>query len=537
MIENDSLDTSILNNDITIEEVNIAVKGLRRNKAIGLDFIENDHLMDAITILAPLFTQYFNLVFSTGFLPETWLTGTINPIYKGKGSRLDPNSYRPITILSCFGKLFTRILNNRLSKFIDAYGILHPNQAGFRKGFCTSDNIFVMQCLMQILKQTKRKLFTVFIDFTKAFDSVWRVGLWYKLLKNGIQGRFLSLVKNMYHNIRSKVAFNNELSDYFPCNTGVRQGENLSPLLFSLYINDLEPYLLSNGCNGINLLFENDTEFSILLHFLVLLYADDTVIFTDNPDNLQKSLDLFFDYCSTWKLKVNMSKTKIVIFGSGPAKNSKHSFTFGADQIEIVDTYTYLGIKMHRNRRFIQAVKSLTESATKAMFSLLKKARNVNLPLDCLLSAFDTMIAPILLYGVEVWGYENLDIIEKVHTKFLKLSTGLRQSTPNFMLYGELGREPLSINAHKRIIAFWHKLACDTTNLKLTHILYKYICISNKDISAFPWLKAVKDILDKCGLSYIFTNPGVCTTSWLVSTVESIYKDQFLQNWKAKMQR
>ena len=112
------------------------------------------------------------------YLSEAWLSGTIHPIYKGKGSPKDPSNYRPITIPSCLGKLFTAILNNRLNVFLEDNDILMHNQAGFRKDYSCSDHIFNLNCLMQALKKRKRKLFCCFIDFSQAFDKVWRNGLW-----------------------------------------------------------------------------------------------------------------------------------------------------------------------------------------------------------------------------------------------------------------------------------------------------------------------------------------------------------------------
>lgn len=90
----------------------------------------------------PLYIKLFNFIFETGFIPDTWLEGKIRPIFKNKGDKLNPENYRPITILSCLSKLFTSILNNRLAKFLDMYDTLNENQAGFRRGYSTVDRIF-----------------------------------------------------------------------------------------------------------------------------------------------------------------------------------------------------------------------------------------------------------------------------------------------------------------------------------------------------------------------------------------------------------
>jgi hypothetical protein len=107
-------------------------------------------------------------------IPEQWLYGDIIPIFKNKGDKSDPKNYRPITIVSCFGKLFTSVLNNRLNKFSNQHHFILENQGGFRKGYSTNDNLFILHILIHIMKKKKKKLYCAFIDFAKAFDTVWR---------------------------------------------------------------------------------------------------------------------------------------------------------------------------------------------------------------------------------------------------------------------------------------------------------------------------------------------------------------------------
>ena len=134
----------------------------------------------------------------------------------------------------------------------------------------------------------------------------------------------------MYNGIKSCVSANGQDSPFFACECGVRQGENLSPVLFALYLNDLESYLLHKNLSGITFdIPDNDVE--LYLKIFSLLYADDTVIMADNPTDLQDCLNAFSEYCELWKLNINVEKTKILIFGT----RGRPNLTFNLDNKEL----------------------------------------------------------------------------------------------------------------------------------------------------------------------------------------------------------
>ena len=186
-----------LNRPFTCDEIERCIKKLKNSKAPGGDEILNEYLKITKDCMLPIYASLFNHILDTGHIPDQWLEGKIQPIYKNKGDSLDPNNYRPITLLSCLGKLFTATLNERLSNFLEENDLLRENQAGFRKHYSTVDHIFSLYSLIEILKNEKKKLFCCFVDFSKAFDSVWRFGLWRKLLNTSVNGKFLKVLQNM----------------------------------------------------------------------------------------------------------------------------------------------------------------------------------------------------------------------------------------------------------------------------------------------------------------------------------------------------
>jgi hypothetical protein len=152
--------------------------------------------------------------------------------------------------------------------------------------------------LFELLCVKKKKLHCAFIDFEKAFDFVYRNSLFFKLINNNINGKFYRIVENMYSDAKSCIVHNNKKSDMFVCEIGVRQGENLHPLLFSIYLNDLQDFLEGLNIKGIDLI-SRDIENELMVYFkiLILLYADDTILLSESSDDLQIMLNEFSTYC------------------------------------------------------------------------------------------------------------------------------------------------------------------------------------------------------------------------------------------------
>ena len=521
---------NVLNAKITIAEISKCIKTLKNGKAPADDHILNEYIKSTKEQFLPVYEKLFNVIFDTGIIPSAWLEGIIRPIYKNKGDPKEANNYRPITILSCLGKVFTSVLNSRLTNFLDSDEIILENQAGFRKGYATTDHIFVLSSLIEIIKSRKQKLFCAFIDFSQAFDSIWRVGLWRKLLFNSVDGKFFRIITSMYDNIKSCVRSNNETSSFFASQCGVRQGENLSPMLFAMYLNDLENFLLSGGVETMNFEFFTD-EFQIYLKLLLPLYADDTVIFSDNKENFQKCLNEFNDYCQMWKLNINYSKTEIVIFNSRNRNN--YEFKIGDNVIKITDKYKYLGVVFSKSGSFLNARKHLAEQSKKAMHLLFTRANNLDLPIDLQLKLFDNTVLPILTYGSEIWGYENLDIIVRIHTDFLRRISKCRKSTPKYILYAEMGRYPIEITIKQRMISFWARLVTGKAS-KLSYNIYLFM-LKSPDVNC-KWINHIQHILDNSGRHDIWERQPTAVNLSTSKIIKQNLHDQFLQNWNTQLQ-
>ena len=532
-----------INRPFQLEEIKMQISKLKNNKASGADYVINEYLKNSPHDVKTFMVKMFNIILETGIVPLSWSVGIIKPIYKKRGSPDDPNNYRGITLLSCLSKLFTAVINERLSTYLETEGLLGEEQAAFRRGYSTIDHVFVLHSILTLYLKDKKRVYCAFVDYRKAFDLINRVSLWSKLISCNVNGKLLTVIQTMYKNAKSCVQCNLEKSDFFDCQVGVRQGENLSPLLFSIYLNDFEAYLsrkyeglkhLANiARNNIN--NNDDVNIEVYLKLFVLLYADDTIIMAENEIEMQRALNAAHEYCERWDLEVNTDKTKIVIFSKGKVRRYPN-FTFGDSNIEVIADYPYLGVTFNYNNKFHKAKTKQVTQAKRAMFNLLSKAKKLYLPIDLQLELFDQLVMPILTYGCKVWGFEDLTQIETLFLKFCKLITKVKSNTAKCMMYGELGRYKLKNVIENRMINYWYNIVCSKEN-KLSHMIYKVLKILHDlDIYKAPWICRIKKILDDTGMSFLWLTDNNVNKSWLKNSVKQRINDISVQEWNSEVQ-
>ena len=255
------------------------------------------------------------------------------------------------------------------------------------------------------------------------------------------------------------------------------------------------------------------------------------LVFANSAAKLQEMLISLEKYCSLWKLTVNPTKTKIMVFGKRKYRG-KTKFSFNSNELEIVDTFKYLGILYSYNGNFKCCQKQLKNQALRAMFSLLSKCRKYELTIDTKLELFDRMIVPIVTYGCEIWSYDDVRIVELLQLKFCKYILNVKKSTSNVMVYGELGRFPLAIEMKVRTVMYWFKLVTHN-NCKLNTICYNLMYNQSADEdTSYKWLMNVKSTLCNSGLAYVWNQQGDgVKCNWLKLTLRQILRDQYISEW------
>ena len=241
---NVGFNTDVLLNDIVIsfEVVKDAIANSKNNKSPGLDMITNELLKNGGNGIVTSLKKFFNQLLHLGNTPLEWNKGIIVPIFK-KGNKNDLNNYRGITLTSCVSKIFNRIVANSISNFVENNNILSEVQGGFRKNHRCEDHVFTLKSIAATRLAENKQTYMAFLDFRKAFDTVWRNRLLTVAWNLGIRGRVWNILNSLYQNVQCNVKMGDIVTDFFDIEEGVKQGCVLSPILFCLYINELSKML------------------------------------------------------------------------------------------------------------------------------------------------------------------------------------------------------------------------------------------------------------------------------------------------------
>ena len=371
---------------ISNEEVLELIQSLP-NKSTGPVSIPLKMIKDVVDIIVVPLCHIINISFATGVFPDILKIAKVHPLHKG-GSTLDPNNFRPISLLSIFDKIIEKLMHKRLYEFLEVNNILFENQFGFRKNNST------VYALMEITEKIKESIDNnklgcgIFIDLKKAFDTVNHKILLSKLEHYGIRGNLLSWFESYLTDRKQFVSFNGENSDPKDILCGVPQGSVLGPLLFLIYINDLP-------------------NVSDKLKFY--LFADDTNIYFESSDLkvLEKVINEELKHLSLWlkvnRLALNISKTNFVIFHSSQ-RNLKHQVTLKLDKkaINQKDNIKYLGVIIDCHLNWKHHILNVSKKISRSIGVMYRIRKYVNT--NILKSLYYSLIYSHIVYAIQIWG-------------------------------------------------------------------------------------------------------------------------------------
>ena len=514
-----------MNENISILEVKNAVAHAKKGKACGTDEIPYEVLNNNISIA--FIHALLNVCFNSGTVPSEWGRGIINPIPKSSTADMrDPLSYRGITLANTMYKLYSFIINDRLSKWVESNDKIVDEQNGFRKKRSTIDHLSSLTGLIDTRKKLKQSTFCAFIDFKKAYDSIDRDILWKKLEHIGLSGYILNAVKSLYSSVSSCVRINGSCTDWFNVTTGLRQGCNLSPILFNMFINDLALKIKATG-KGVKI---GDDVIAILL------YADDIVLVANDAQELQDMLNILNDWCLLNSVYVNSSKSNIVHFRPQSIDRTSFKFMCGRQILTVIDKYKYLGVMLNEFVDFSLTAKMVAQSASRALGLLIAKCKSIGgMPYDVFTKLYDSMVWPVISYGAAVWGDRSYACINAVQNRAMRFFLGTGKYTPNAAVSGDMGwQQPLS-RQWKSVCLQWHRLTT-MNNTRVNSKIFNW-CLQKSSASCKNWCYSVKHMFSALDLSTIFNNGHAYSTRFVIDEVISSLTIRHMYDWQMSIDK
>jgi hypothetical protein len=373
--------------EITIPELQHALNSMKNKKAPGPDEIVIEAIKHGGENLQTALTVLLNRCLDEQTIPDDWNNAVITLIHK-KGDQKRLENYRPISLLSHLYKLFTRVISNRLTNKLDSY---HPvEQAGFRQGYSTNDHLQTIKMVIQKHNEYKMPLVLAFIDYEKAFDSVEIWAVMRGLTKCSVDYRYIQLLNNIYKKATSSTQLH-EQSGKFDIKRGVRQGDTMSPKLFTLALEDVFRELNWRD-KGINVNGECLNN---------LRFADDIVLFSTNEAEMVTMLGELNAASAKIGLKMNHSKTKIL-----SNTGSTTPVIVDGKVVERVQSYVYLGNSVRLDKDNHEAEVERRRRLGWAAFGKLSFIfASPKYPRYQKKMLFDSCILPVLTYGLETAAF------------------------------------------------------------------------------------------------------------------------------------
>ncbi|CAH0725078.1 unnamed protein product, partial [Brenthis ino] len=385
------------------QEINATLMNLKTDSALGWDGIPTKLLKLARDIIVPILTHIVNLCFLTGVFPTIFKISIIHPIYK-TGNKNCVSNYRPISVLPALSKIIEKIINKRLISYLEKENILSDNQFGFRAGKSTAHAVSNLVEFIVTNIDKKTKCVGVFLDLTKAFDTVCIPRLLEKMEQIGIRGTVLQLFTDYLRNRSQRVTINGSYSSDNGINYGVPQGSVLGPTLFLIYINNL--------CN------------LRLINCKIFTFADDTalVFLGENWEiakmHAENGLNIIFNWLNDNLLTLNTVKTKYLLF-TNSERSLPSSFNMQihtnsclyeterkihceCDTLERTQTIKYLGVLLDEKLSWRPHISHLIEKTRKLIY-IFKKLRHTADP-DLLKTIYLALSQSILNYCITSWG-------------------------------------------------------------------------------------------------------------------------------------
>ncbi len=479
--------------NIPQEELKMIIRDLKNGKAGGEDEISNEFIKYGGEVLRGALARCFNKMLEVEWIPEEWAHEKLKMLHKGK-SKQNLDNYRGIAITSNIGKLFTRIIAGRISAIAEDQGWFGETQAAFRKGRSTQDHIFTLMGIMAKANHQKTKLHLAFVDLRKAYDRVWREGLWKCLEARGIKGKSNRIIQSLYEGHKRKVSTIGGPTDWIDCGVGVKQGCVLSPILFAIYVAEIgklygeEEHPMEIGGTPVP----------------AMLFADDLVLISKSKIGLEKMVDKTQKFMREKKLEINFDKTEIMNVGGNDknkafwvVKDFKNELPIGI--IKETEVYRYLGVRLTKSGGVERDIKKHKNELSRKVALTQLTAIHARDPVWAAEAMWKMAMRPAVLYATEVVPCIDkwVDEIEKSENNMARYILGTSRGAPIAGIRGELGWPSVQGEIWKRKLCYRGKILSMGAERWPKKLLEDMERNGYGTVDTFQWRKEVQKASEK----------------------------------------
>jgi len=361
-----------------------------------------------------------------------------------------------------------------------------------------------------------------FLDIRKAYDTVFRDGVWKRLLEVGIQGKLWRVIRHLYSEVESCVLVGDDLTDWFQIALGLRQGDPLSPILYIVFLDGLIK-VLKEAKEGVQIGGEKINN---------LGFADDLVLVASSKAEMQRLLNIVHVYSRKWRFLFNSDKCKVVIFTSRRVNLDRTLLFLGVDKLQEVDRYTYLGVEFCSNLSW-KAMKIRVVKKAKSRLAFIESLNDGISP-ETSLQLWCTVVRPVMEYAVETWGgTTQWPEAERVQLEFGRLTLGVSLKTAGRFIRGELGLWMMAQRIKLAMLRWWGKLI----KMGPDRLAYRIYKTRREQDSRSSWCKSVQRILNDLNVGHLWATEEIGDLKGWCVTAKMWLRDSEQKRWESKVAR
>jgi Reverse transcriptase (RNA-dependent DNA polymerase)/Endonuclease-reverse transcriptase len=396
---------------ITTQKVRTVIKNLKKTSSAGPDGITTELLQQCTDQLSPILAALYRKSMNHGKVPSEWKKANVVPIFK-KGAKSDPSNYRPISLTCVCCRVMESIIKEDITRHLDLNKIIKKSQHGFKSGrSCTTNLLEFLEPVTKACDQGQ-PYDVIYLDFAKAFDKVPHGRLLAKVAAAGIGGNLLKWISDWLKNRSQRVVINGKFSKWSPVLSGVPQGSVLGPLLFNIFINDLDDTVKPNQ--------------------LLKKFADDTKLgqAVTNPADaaeLQLTLTSLFNWSLQWGMQFNVGKCHVMHLGRG---NPGHVYYMGGTQLKTTSSERDVGVIISDNLKPTEQCRRAAATAN-AVLGQIQRAFHYR-DRHTYVRLYAQYVRPHLEFAAPAWApwsVGDIMCLEKVQERAVKAVSGLKANT------------------------------------------------------------------------------------------------------------